>query len=208
LVDIRRKGKFSYRRNPVVTSSDTGRIRELRRVRNVWEIEADETAFGFLWGYMITTRANRERFARRLRCGGGEHPEVTLISRLIYAVSFVFFLLGQAHGSIREALILRLWCASLICWRSRRPPWSGWSPECRRNLSKRRLSMRTQAEAAWNRPGPGIRRRRLSGHNRRSSSGDQPDRPAARKRIQGGPCFRLETSASRRAGSIGGIPVS
>jgi hypothetical protein len=100
LVDIRRKGKFSYRRNPVVTSSDTGRIRELRRVRNVWEIEADETAFGFLWGYMITTRANRERFARRLRCGGGEHPEVTLISRLIYAVSFVFFLLGQAQSRV------------------------------------------------------------------------------------------------------------
>lgn len=74
--------------------------RKLRRVGNVWEIEADETAFAFLWGYLITTRENKNRFAKRLRCGAGELVEVALISRLIYAISFVFFLMGQAQSQV------------------------------------------------------------------------------------------------------------
>jgi hypothetical protein len=127
-----------------VTSSGMEQARMLRRVRNLWEIEADETAFGFLWGYLITTVANRERFAKRLRCKSGEHVQVALISRLIYAVSFVFFLVGQAQTRVDE----RSTHPSAQTTLERFVPAA--SPEF---LETEIQKAHSQAEAAWNRLG-------------------------------------------------------
>lgn len=138
-----------------VQSSDAGNARYLRRLRNIWEIEADETAFGFLWGYMITTRANRLRFARRLRCDKSEHVEVALIARLIYAVSFVFLLLGQAQtkvdpkGTHPSALVRITYLMAMAQTILER-----FLPEVPPEQTEKEIqNAHSQAEAAWNRLG-------------------------------------------------------
>jgi hypothetical protein len=138
-----------------VTSSGMEQPRMLRRVRNLWEIEADETAFGFLWGYLITTAANRERFARRLRCRSAEHVQVALTARLIYAVSFVFFLLGQAQRRVdarntHPSALVRITYLLAMAQTTLERFVPAASPEF---LETEIQKAHSQAEAAWNRLG-------------------------------------------------------
>jgi hypothetical protein len=72
----------------------------LYRIRQAWELDADETAFAFLWSYALANPDNRKRLMRQLQCGRGEFPEVKLVARLCYAISMVFLLLGQAQREV------------------------------------------------------------------------------------------------------------
>lgn len=72
------------------------------RVARAWELQADQAAFGFLWSYAMNTRRQRDRFVRQLMCKGDE-PDLDLLGRLCYAMSFVFFLLSQGDASVRTS---------------------------------------------------------------------------------------------------------
>jgi hypothetical protein len=84
----------------VEVASESERARQLLRIQQAWELDADQTAFSFLWSYMIGNRDNRRRLIRRLQCGRDGIPEIKLIARACYAVSFVFFLLGQTQREV------------------------------------------------------------------------------------------------------------
>lgn len=70
------------------------------RVSRAWELQADRTAFGFLWSYAMNTRRQQVRLLRRLMCKSAQDPVLELLGRLCYAVSFVFFLLGQGKSNV------------------------------------------------------------------------------------------------------------
>jgi len=70
------------------------------RVSRAWELQADQTAFAFLWSYAINTQRQRERFIRQLKCTGPE-PVLDLLGRICYAISFVFFLIAQGHNRVQ-----------------------------------------------------------------------------------------------------------
>lgn len=42
------------------------------RVARAWELQADQTAFAFLWSYAINTTRQRTRFLRQLKCTSGQ----------------------------------------------------------------------------------------------------------------------------------------
>ena len=71
------------------------------RVARAWELQADQTAFAFLWSYAINTQRQRTRFLRQLKCTGAE-PILELLGRLCYAVSFVFFLIAQGQSRVQS----------------------------------------------------------------------------------------------------------
>ena len=48
----------------------------------------------------METQKNRTRLMKRFRCAKTPHPSLSLIARLVYAVSFVFFLLGQSEAEV------------------------------------------------------------------------------------------------------------
>jgi hypothetical protein len=108
-----------------------------------------------LWGYMITTPTNRQRFARRLRCDGGAHVEAALTARMVYAVSFVFFLLGQAQTrvdarSTHPSAMVRITDFMAMAQTALERFLPAASPE---RLEKEIQNAHSQASAAWNRLG-------------------------------------------------------
>lgn len=70
------------------------------RVAQAWELQADQAAFGFLWSFAMNTRRQHNRFVRQLMCKSTE-PDLDLLGRLCYAISFVFFLLSQGDARVR-----------------------------------------------------------------------------------------------------------
>lgn len=71
------------------------------RIARAWELQADRVAFGFLWSYAINTARQRKRLQRQLMCKG-DSPELAMLGRLTYVVSFVFFLLSQGDKRVRS----------------------------------------------------------------------------------------------------------
>jgi hypothetical protein len=72
-----------------------------RRIGRAWELQADQTAFAFLWSYAINTERQRNRFVRQLKCKGPE-PVLDLLGRLCYAISFIFFLIAQGQNRVKS----------------------------------------------------------------------------------------------------------
>ena len=81
------------------------------RVSRAWELAADQSAFGMVWSYAVKNRRTRTRFLHYLRLESASDPILELAGRLCYAISFVFFLLGQnlsevdAQGSHPSTLV-------------------------------------------------------------------------------------------------------
>jgi hypothetical protein len=127
----------------------------LFRLRHAWEVEADETAFAFLWSYLFSNKKIRGHLVKQLRCARGDHPEVTLISRLIYAASFMFFLLGQTQQQVdavstHPSALVRITYLMAYAQGALEHVFPGLSPSL---VEQQIQSAHTQAEAAWNRLG-------------------------------------------------------
>ena len=65
-----------------------------------WEIQADRHATAFLIGYGFNNAAYRQRLARHLLCRGAGASREQLLERMVYAISFVFFLFGQRQRDV------------------------------------------------------------------------------------------------------------
>jgi len=72
------------------------------RLSQVWELQADRTALGFLFSYINNNRFYKRRLLKTLKCDGRD-ASIKLIARLCYAVSFVFFLFGQDQTSVHSS---------------------------------------------------------------------------------------------------------
>ena len=69
-------------------------------VSQAWEIQADRHATAFLIGYGFNNTAYRQRLARHLLCRGAGASREQLLERMVYAISFVFFLFGQRQRDV------------------------------------------------------------------------------------------------------------
>ena len=126
---------------------------DLGRVAQSWELQADRTAFGFLWSYAINTKRQRDRFVRQLLCKS-EEPDLDLLGRLCYAMSLVFFLLSQGDGRVRTrgthpsplVRITFLLAMAETVMEARRPALAPKVHDCV-------MRAHDDAEAAWNRLG-------------------------------------------------------
>lgn len=76
----------------------TGQSRPIGRwLSQSFEIQADRIGMALLYSYAIGTKANRKKFMHYLRC---HNDPSALYGRLLYAVYFVFLLLGQQQYMI------------------------------------------------------------------------------------------------------------
>jgi hypothetical protein len=137
----------------VAAASD--RAPRLFRVRQAWELDADQSAFSFLWSYMIGNRDNRRRLIRRLQCGRDGIPEVKLVARACYAISFVFFLLGQAQREVNAtdthpSTLVRITFLIAFAQSALEALVPGVDPQ---RVEQEVHRAHAQAEAAWNRLG-------------------------------------------------------
>lgn len=87
----------------VEVAASQDRFRSSFRIRQAWELDADQSAFSFLWSYMMGNRDNRRRLIRRLHCNHDDIPEIKLVARACYAITFVFLLLGQAQREVNRS---------------------------------------------------------------------------------------------------------
>lgn len=65
-----------------------------------WELQADQTAIALLYSYVVRTAKNRRKFMHYLKCDN----DLDLCGRILYAVYFVFLLLGQQQYSVRSSV--------------------------------------------------------------------------------------------------------
>lgn len=72
------------------------------RLSQVWELQADRTALGFLFSYINNNRFYKRRLSKCLKCEGSD-TSLKLVARLSYAISFVFFLFGQEQTSVHSS---------------------------------------------------------------------------------------------------------
>ncbi len=69
-------------------------------VRQAWELQADHTAIAFVYSYVVNNAVYRSRLLSSLLCDSSRDPRIELMGRVVYAVSLVFFLLGQRQRSV------------------------------------------------------------------------------------------------------------
>lgn len=67
-------------------------------VSQAWEIQADQEAFAFLYCYVINSPNVRRKLAKHLCCPNGPMQTLQLAARMVYALSILFFMMGQLHG--------------------------------------------------------------------------------------------------------------
>lgn len=70
------------------------------RLAQAWELQADRSAMAFLFSYVSNNLRHGTAMANALMCNPREPFEEQLLARLVYAVSFVFFLFGQTQESV------------------------------------------------------------------------------------------------------------
>lgn len=70
------------------------------RLRQAWELQADRAALGFLYSYVNNNKVYKKRLLNALKCDRSSNPTLQLMSRVTYAISFVFFLFGQDESSV------------------------------------------------------------------------------------------------------------
>ncbi|WP_307141750.1 hypothetical protein [Siphonobacter sp. SORGH_AS_1065] len=122
-----------------------------RWLSHAFEIQADQTAMGFLYSYVIGTAKHRGKFMHYLRC---QNDPIGLYGRMLYAVYLVFLLLGQQQymidvkGShpapITRITFLMAFLGTIMADRD------GYDPEVAGDLVERYADM---AEGAWERIG-------------------------------------------------------
>lgn len=104
-------GILADQRNLALTELRSTRESVPGRVSRAWELAADQSAFAMVWSYAVKNRRTRTRLLHYLRLESATDPILELAGRLCYAISFVFFLLGQnlsevdARGSHPSTLV-------------------------------------------------------------------------------------------------------
>lgn len=144
----RRSGLVEVERTPLNKSA-------LYRIKQSWELDADEVAFAFLWSFALANRDHRKRLMRQLECDRAEFPEVKLVARMCYAVSMVFLLLGQAQSEVNAvgthpSALVRITYLIAFAQTSLEALVPGVPPSV---VESEVQSAYAQAEAAWNRIG-------------------------------------------------------
>lgn len=69
------------------------------RLSQAWELQADRTSLAFLFSYVNNNKFYKRRLIKALKCGGTDES-LRLITRVTYAISFVFFIFGQGQISV------------------------------------------------------------------------------------------------------------
>lgn len=64
-----------------------------------WELQADRNALALVLGFVCNDERFKTSLAKALRCNPREPVEEQLLARVVYSVSFVFFLFGQRQES-------------------------------------------------------------------------------------------------------------
>lgn len=72
------------------------------RLSQAWEVQADRTAIAFLYSYVMNNDHYRKRLLKSLGCNKSNPAAIELMSRSMYALSFVLFLFGQEQQDVKS----------------------------------------------------------------------------------------------------------